>query len=96
MTKNELAYIAMFLEQLGDRFGNDGCNDMTIPDTPENRQLVSEAEIEFTEEDGTQMEINASDGAIHTGNHVILRCLQDKFMKEHGISEEDVTKRQKY
>jgi hypothetical protein len=31
---------AQMLEEYSDRLGNDGCNDMWLPDTPENRQFL--------------------------------------------------------
>jgi hypothetical protein len=43
MTKAELKLVASFLEELDNRFGEDGCNDYELPNTPENRKLLKKA-----------------------------------------------------
>jgi len=40
MNPNEVEWLLHFLEDLGDKYGNAGCNDMSIPNTPENMAMV--------------------------------------------------------
>jgi len=79
LTSNELALIAGFLGQLGDRFSNDGCEDYSLPDTPENRQLATAAHAHCKfDVDG----LNISRGKIHTQNTMIVAYLADKIRRD--------------
>lgn len=40
MQKHLAKLAAKMLEEYSDRLANDGCNDMWLPDTPENRQFL--------------------------------------------------------
>lgn len=40
LSQNDLAVFLDLLEQAAERFGNDGCNDYELDDTPENRALL--------------------------------------------------------
>lgn len=84
MTKNEMGYVVAFLRDLLDRYGNDGCNDLKMPDTPENRALIAAAEKMDVSN------IKPWKGELCTYNHVILGHLTDKMMKAHGLTEADV------
>lgn len=45
MKSNEIDLVIGFLEDLSHRFSNDGCNDMFLENTPENRKLVLQAQL---------------------------------------------------
>ncbi len=89
MSRIEAVHVAGFLSELSDRFGTDGCNDLFLEDTPENRQLVADAERSQMGEDARE-EVSADGGLIGTFNGVLLDHLLEKFMKEHGLKEEDL------
>ena len=42
--RNDLKHIAKLLKMAADEFGNHGCNDYAIENTPENQQLVIDLE----------------------------------------------------
>lgn len=44
LTSNKLRLIAQFLTEYADRLGNDTCNDYSLLDTPENRQILADME----------------------------------------------------
>ena len=44
MTKNHIAIYERMIGELAETYSNAGCNDMHLADTPENRQLINEAE----------------------------------------------------
>lgn len=80
MTRNEMVFIVGFLNELDDRFSSDGCNDMFLDDTPENRELVLAANKLYYGEDE---EIRLYGGKIGTSNHNILHYVKTKLMKEY-------------
>jgi hypothetical protein len=41
LTENECRIISDLLEMASEEFGNHGCNDYTIPNTPENYEMIS-------------------------------------------------------
>ncbi len=104
MTKNEVAFIVAFLNELDDQFGNDGCNDMYLKDTPENRKLFTEAEKHWSiENEVEEDEIQSVEDAIQvphygrskvpmigTNNQTILSYLRDKLAKEYSVDKKDI------
>lgn len=95
MTKNEIAYILGFLNELDDKFGNDGCNDMYLPDTPENRELYIAAATLDLEETGEE-EIESVEDALRgkkkigTNNLMILAYLRKKLMEEYSLTKKEI------
>jgi len=102
-TKAEALFLASFLEALSDRFGNDGCNDMYVANTPENDAMVKAAQLHQYANDRHAFddEAQASEVSlqsvrkgkpekISTMNSVILDYLQDRFMQENGITRDDL------
>lgn len=91
MTNNEAKYMAAFLDELTDRFGNDGCNDMFLPDTPENREIVKEAEKNNPDWKLSFYETKKGEPKkICTLNIIVIDYLKNKFMQEHGIEKNDL------
>ncbi len=80
LSKVELKLIGDYLEELVDRFGNDGCNDQNLEDTPEHRRLVEAANVDFDPVDGDPIEIQ--DGEIITFNVVIVGHLRERIKQE--------------
>ncbi len=81
MTKNEKTMLLGFMSELSERFGNDGCNDYTLPNTPENVEFVRAAETwsDPTEEFEPP---DPGDDKIWTSNGVILDYLAHKLEHE--------------
>ena len=99
MTKNEVAYILGFLTELYDKFSTDGCNDMYLPDTPENREMYLAAEkLDFGDsaeplEEALQVPYgNKGEKKIGTNNQTIVRYLRERLMQEFGLKEQDIPK----
>jgi hypothetical protein len=95
LTKNEAAYIAAFLEELDDRFSNDGCNDMSITDIPENREMLIAAEKQWREDeeiddDEEEEIIRSHRGKLDGNNQAVLHYLQKRLMDAFGISKDDL------
>lgn len=91
MTRNEMLYIVGFLNELSDRFSNDGCNDMYLVDTPENREMCIEAEKFSYGEVYTQpYDSQKSKGEFCVNNNLVIDFLCNKLMKEFHIKKEDV------
>jgi hypothetical protein len=81
MTKNELEILDGMLERLSDIMGNAGCNDYELPDTPENRELVTQAhheELDFT--------IRVYKGMIQTTDWVVLGYLRKKLRGANHVA----------
>jgi hypothetical protein len=89
MTHTEYAYIAAFLGRLSERMSNDGCNDMFLADTPENRELVKAAEHE-TVGPGETWQPMLHGGKLCTSNYMVVEHVKDKLMQEQGIKEDEL------
>ena len=91
LSKTEAAYIAAFLEELDDRFGNDGCNDMYVPDTPENRTMVAAAEQLWAGTNETEpAPLQVRKKRISTGNETVIAYLKKRLCDEYGLDEADI------
>lgn len=93
LSKQEARLIAGFLGHLCERFGNDGCNDMTLEDTPENRKLIAASEADELEKHGDANYYAVEpggDGNLHTSNTATLHHLLDRFLQEYGLTKADV------
>lgn len=104
-TDAEAKYLASFLNELSDRFGNDGCNDMFLPNTPENAAMVKAAQLHQYADDRNAFddEAQASEISLHkigkvkkisTMNSVVLDYLRDRFMRQHGITRRNLVNTQ--
>jgi hypothetical protein len=74
LNASESKILFEFLERLSDVFGNAGCNDLSLEDTPENRELVLNAEA-YSYGDEASGEVRVYNGKIGTMDHTILRYL---------------------
>lgn len=83
MNKTELKQIARFLEELSNRFDTDGCNDMELEDTAENRTMINSAEKLYDPE--SDFVAIPYKGKLSTNNSTLLDYLKAKFEKENGI-----------
>ena len=84
MTKTEKKYLAAFLKELGDRYANDECNDLRLPNTPENRKLIRDCDQEECLTDLNKKE------NIYTCNIEILDYLTTLFIQENKIDRREL------
>lgn len=84
MSPTESAYAAAFLDELGERYGNDGCNDFFLPNTPENRKLV-QAALNWNSQDPEERKIHTHKGLIETDNYLIAGYLGHLLKVESGV-----------
>ena len=92
MTTAETLYLAAFMRRLSERLSNDGCNDLYLPDTGENRKFV-QAVLEFQEDDtDTDVKTVQNKGVkqIITNNVSVVDYLASKFMEDHDLEDEDL------
>jgi len=78
LTKTEAKLIVQFLDELSERFGNDGCNDFTLDDTPENRAFVEAAQ----EGQDLELSIDKKQMLIYTFNTLIVDHLIARVKEE--------------
>lgn len=94
LTKNEIAYVVGFLNELENEFSNASCNDMFLPDTPENKRMIKEASIEEMgndfNEDWLKAHMTNGEMKIGTNNHTILNYLKRKLIKTAGLKENEI------
>ena len=103
LTRNEAAYIVAFLNELDDHFSNDGCNDMYLPDTPDNREMYLQAEKLWIgentdEEEGVPLEdalqvpygSRSKEKKIGCNNQSILAYLRKKLMDDFKLDEMEI------
>lgn len=95
ITKAEMTHIAKFLDELTDRFGTDGCNDMSVENTPENAQMLrcmircSEMEPEDVKSDLEHLEAQVkSRKEIIINNTDLCYYLLGIVKKEAGIKDD--------
>lgn len=79
MSNNEAKLLVCFLNQFGDKLGNAGCNDMTLPNTRANRHLAVDAHFE------DEISLNNKGNVIFVTDFLILDCLKRKLADEHGV-----------
>ena len=79
------AIIVAALESYSDRLGNDGCNDVILPNTPDNLALVKAAQAQVEED----MEINLSDDekTIYTSNIDLVDYVTNQFKQQNKVDE---------
>lgn len=82
LKEQELKLIVDFLDVLGDKLGNAGCNDFELEDTPDNRALIAKAALyndpKATEEDQEPM---VYDGKLLTQDTLICGYLKSRITK---------------
>lgn len=78
MNDKEIKILLMFLDELGDRFGNDGCNDWNFPS-----DWTKEEKIKFNKEfwtlNGSPEEFDEKH--LHMMNTMVLELLKKKLMQ---------------
>jgi hypothetical protein len=70
MNAHKLKLVIGFLEELSERYGNDGCNDFEMEYTPENLEIVTAAEKEAYGIHAQPPSVEG--GKIHTTNFLVL------------------------
>ncbi len=78
LTPNQTALLIGFIKELEEKFSCDGCNDYSMPDTPENRDLDMFSWYASQGSD-CEHEVRVSHGKIHTNNGIILYGLRRKL-----------------
>lgn len=91
MTHSQAVYVAAFLDQLSDRFGNDGCNDMWLDNTAENRELVTKANRAAGWNCEAEELLHRSGRLIAQNNHV-CDYLLSVLMSEYAITDKELAK----
>ena len=86
--KLEMKFVLYFLNELCDRFDNDGCNDMKMPATQENLWVVCEAEKNALGDYFTQLDIK--NDTLYTNNLSMINYLRKTLQEEHNISDEEL------
>lgn len=81
--------IVAALESYSDRLGNDGCNDMSVPNTPENLELVAAAQKEGTGED-YEVALSKNGNFINTCNSFVVDYVTETFKKQNNVDEKQV------
>ncbi len=79
LNRNELNLIASFLEELSERFSNDGCNDFEIKDTEENRVLLRKI---MEPNDEFHIYSYSSHDVLLTNNFQVVSALQERIFEE--------------
>lgn len=83
LTPNQWRLLANILDLAADEFGNNGCNDYELPDTPENREFVTMIETQDLTPDEVEHHYNiySYNGKITTGDTTIMRWFEDYARK---------------
>ena len=84
LDKNACAILAELLETAGEHFGNHVCNDFDIPNTPESRELIEQAERWNSEQQWFEEGLNISpDGTkIYTQDYFLMGYFAHLFREE--------------
>lgn len=75
LNKTERAVMVEFLDRLADAMGNAGCNDYTLPDSPEGKLLWVDAETEA----GEPLPLPTAVGPFYTQDFMVLAALRKKL-----------------
>ena len=78
LTSYEKDLLSDFLNELKDRFSTDGCNDYSIPDTPEN-QSIAEAASRISEGEDYDG-LYRQEGKIYIHNQTLLQYLHQRLL----------------
>ena len=81
LDKVELDLLCQFMEQLSDRFGNDGCNDMSFPNTEENRALLHAVNTWLDPAEDPIPEVYKGN-VLYGSNWIVLDYIRDKIAKQ--------------
>lgn len=87
--------IVAALESYSDRLGNDSCNDMCLPNTPENYELVKAAQRKAAREDNQNEDdypvgISKDEKTISTCNSWIVDYVTDQFIENNSVDKEQI------
>lgn len=74
--------IADLLEQVHEEYSNHGCNDFSLPNTPEARKFVEEM-YKAGGEDDPEIDYN-DDGTISTSDWMVLSRISE-LIRENGL-----------
>ena len=77
LTEAEAKLAAQMLRLASDEFGNHGCNDLELPDTPENRVLVEELERQALGKDFEK--VGTYKGNLLTWDTLVMNSLAKKL-----------------
>lgn len=95
-TANETKILLDFLDQLNDYFGSAGCNDYTLPDSPENRLLIETAAaishgttLERWRKDEDYIAPEPHHRKLFTFDLELLHYLEDKIKKAQKLAKKD-------
>lgn len=85
LNKTEWTILAQLLEMAADEFGNHGCNDFELPNTPENREFMERMELWNSGPNGEPMPLNVSrDGKqIYTMDSSLMYYF--KYLAEQAV-----------
>lgn len=87
MTPNKFYLIASFLEAYSEALGDRTCNDYSLPNTPENYQMMKDAEIWNAPDDPSEWEEPKIDkGEILTSDHFVVSYLAYLCRQEAEIA----------
>jgi hypothetical protein len=92
MTTTETAYLAAFLHAFSERLGNDGCNDLYLANTEENRKFI-EAVHEFHEQEEDIRLVDRGKGRpkqIVANNVAVVEFLLARLMDENDLEEDEL------
>lgn len=79
LNKAEVKLIIMFLDEYAELLGNNGCNDLKLDNTPENREIVKSAEKDQSGEDWNDTVPKGK--SFYTTDFVVVGYLADKLKK---------------
>lgn len=83
LTKAEKELLLGFLQELSDNYGHAGCNEYSLPNTPENREVMRKALTMTYSEDQEELEdefdyLENCDKTIHTIDTIVLDYIVTK------------------
>ncbi len=90
MTRSEKTLIAAFLKDLSTIYGNNSCNELTLPDTPENRLLVKAANKHATGTEPDEEDYVSDDGTLCVCDWFMVDLLRHRLQKQHGITDDQL------
>lgn len=81
MTQNELNHLMGFLSVLSERLGDDGCNDLDLPNTPENLEMCKN--MQALSEEPHERSYYVDGDKICLFNFVLLSYLRRQLSKDY-------------
>ncbi len=81
LTQTEKDVLLGFVDELMDRFGNDGCNDMSLPRNRENRELIRAVD-EYEGLPEEERYVQPRTGPLVTSNITVLEYIKHRLEEE--------------